>query len=168
MMKLNMNPKFASVNIASKTIYLGEERNENFLQELEQEVIKSPAIAKRLIRDMKKTQVLSLSLITILTPSPAIPPEIVQFLLVAMGIIAALGIAIAIIASMLSGIWKMVCKALGKKNSDDWTLDIYKGLAQVLLSPLVIALIVAIFTILFRNVPAFQPIKPAIEAFFHK
>jgi hypothetical protein len=70
------------------------------------------------------------------------------------------------LAAMLAGIWKMF-PFFGGKQADAWTQDILKGIAIVLASPVIIGIIVLLFSYLFGNFPMFQPVKEAIKIFLH-
>lgn len=162
-MRINLNPKNSTVAISNKTFVVGKkESKENFIQVLESEVRKSPTQARKLLREVSKTRTM---LGSILLLSPAIPPELTSSFLIAIAILAALGVGIAIVSLMLAGLWKM--SGFGKARSDEWTKDIYKGLLQVLTAPIIVALVVAVCVLLFHNLPAFSPISDPIQTFFH-
>ncbi|GAB6989441.1 hypothetical protein [Paenibacillus pini] len=175
-MKVTLTTKDSTVETFNKIIdmnlSLWSNNNSDFFDKLNKEVISHPKQAKRLKKalfSIHTTLLLTLATSTVshanpATPANPVPRELADSLLIVMGVIAALGVATAIITLMISGMWKML---FGKSRSDEWTIQIIKGLAQVVAAPIVVALIVAVFTLLFSNVSAFQPIQNPITTFFH-
>lgn len=165
-MRINLNPKNSTVEISNKSFVIDKGApKKTFLQTLESEVKQSPLRARQLLKELSKTRTM---LGSILLVSPTVmPPELKSSILIAIIILAALGVGIAIISIMLAGLWKMT--GFGKSRADAWTVDILKGFLQVILAAPIVALIVAICILLFHNIPAFSPISDGIDVFLpHK
>lgn len=182
-MILTLTPREATVNINKKTITIGTS-NETFIKTLESEAMKLRNIAQEkphlqtYIKDifkeinqiwMKESKSSHLKhhsfALTSLLATPIIPPELIEIILTIIAVLAAIGVGGAMIGGMLAGIWKM---AFGKQKADEWTTNIIKGLVQVLGTPVIVALIVSIFVLLFSHLPAFKPILEPIGVFFHQ
>lgn len=98
------------------------------------------------------------------------PLELIQLFVGLLVITVIIAIGIALIASVLAGICRMIRKG---KLAHEWTNDIIRGLVQVLLLPLTIFCIILFFHFLFGNMdwyidpvnylPAF---KDALEDLF--
>lgn len=167
-----MRPRNCNVKINSIHEKINVERRvslEPFLQHLESEVRQNPTKAKKLQKLIKSTNMVCAGLLVVgvkpaTTASTQIDPEVISTGLLIMGIVACLAVLAAIIGGMLAGIWKMF---FGGRQADAWTTEILKGFSQVMLAPLVIALIIGIFTLLFGNLPAFAPLKGA-SIWFHR
>lgn len=168
-MKVTLTTKSSAVTISTKTFVL-EQNNRNFLDQLRVEVIQNPKKARKLLKILSTTHTVFASMLiqtdlVRAAPTNLVPPDITNSILIAIAVIAALGVGIAILSLMIAGMWKML---FGKSRADDWTVNILKGLGQLLGAPILVALIVGIFTLLFSKVPAFQPIVSPITTFFHQ
>jgi hypothetical protein len=143
--------------------------NVNFhLQNLVGEVRKNPKKAKKMIVMLSSTQTTFVSWLSLVSPTMAATkdnfteelPSLIFEIVVIVGLI---GLGIAVITLMLSSVWKML---FGKGKSDEWTTEILKGLAQLILSPILVTLIVGLCVFLFGDIPAFYGIKKSITTFW--
>jgi hypothetical protein len=141
------------------------EHPENFIQTIEREVNQNPNQFKRKIEKWKvevlKLQTTCASLL-VLAPQSVIPDEVWKTILTVMIVVFLVGIAIGTICLMLAGIWKTL-----RQDSSAWTRDILKGIGQVVLAPVIVALIVIICAYLFGNLPVYKPFKEAIDVYLH-
>ncbi len=145
-------------------------QQENFLIQLAKEVKTNTRQAKRLRKLIIGTLSVSISLLVLSQPTFASPvdsvdPDLMNTLLTLMVACVGLSMGAAVIALMLAGTWRMF---FGGKQSGEWTINIVKGIAQVLAAPVVVALIAGLFTLLFSGLPAFQPITAPIIAWFQR
>jgi hypothetical protein len=137
---------------------------------LNKEVIANPKQARKLLKMLSVLHtMLLLPLVTsgtaMAAPANPVPQELTDSLMVLVAVIAALGVVTAMITLMTSGIWKMF---FGRNKATEWGTEILKGLSVVLGAPILVALIVGVFTLLFSNVPVFQPLISPITVFFHR
>jgi hypothetical protein len=167
-MLLTMTPRQPTVNIKSVNIDLNEKSD--FFQQLRVEVMQNPKGAKKLIAAISSTSttfcsglIFALTTLKVPATSVTIDPDLRDTILILMGLIACLAVAAALIAWMAAGVWKMY---FGGSSADNWTQNILKGLIQVLSGPIIIGLLLALFTLLFGNLPAFRVIKDAILVWF--
>lgn len=171
-MKVMLIARSPSVNI--KPYLLGERQSisANFIATLESEVKKNPKQAKKFKHLLSATAMMCLSMLmladptmaaTVMNPTPNIDPDLVNTLIILMLSVAGLGVLASVVALMLAGVWKMF---FGGKQSDEWRQNIYRGLAQVLLAPVSVALVVGLAILLFSTIPAFHPLVKPIQAWF--
>lgn len=138
-----------------------------FIQAVVKEVNQQPLIVKkRFIQLMQKTQLLLIPFISttqvhaeerITFPLlekayglDILPDEVVTIiiqLIIGCGI---LGVAFAILCFMIAGGYRMIGQA---DKARMWSVDIIKGLGQILLAPVIILLLVTITSLVFRNIP---------------
>jgi len=169
-----MIPRKSNVKIDTITCFLNknyakESETETFLWQLESEVKANPIKAKKLTKLMSATAtMLTAILFTATAPTVQsgleIDPELKKMFLLAMVVIVLLGIVAAVIAGMIASIWKMF-PFLGGKQAESWNIEIYKGLGQLLATPIIIGGIVILFYVLFNKLPFFNPVKEAINIF---
>lgn len=79
-----------------------------------------------------------------------LPPEITELLIQLIVACGVIGVAFAIICLMIAGGYRMVGQT---DKARLWSVDIIKGLGQVLLAPVIIFLLVTITGLIFKNVP---------------
>lgn len=169
-MIVNCFPKSPSVDtIKSKTFTIDSlgEMKTNFLNKLELEVIQQPRQAKKLKKLLMTTHSMCVSMFLLAQPTFAatteLDPDVQKSILILEITCAILAVALAVVGLMAAGVWKMF---FGGKQADEWTTNIYKGLGQVIIAPIAVALIVGLATLLFSNLPAFQPIGKALSTWF--
>ncbi|GFN32575.1 hypothetical protein PCURB6_28350 [Paenibacillus curdlanolyticus] len=168
-MRVILTAKDSTVSTLNKTLYI-ERLDSDFFNQLNKEVIALPKTARKLLKILTVTNsMLILPLVTsgtaLASPENPVPQELKDSLLIIMSVIATLGVATAIITLMIAGGWKML---FGKNRADQWTTDILRGLTQVIAAPVLVAIVVGVFTLLFSNVPAFQPMINPITIFFRR
>lgn len=169
MITLRLCPRESSIAIKSKSIQVESlgDMNRNFLVQLEGEVKTHPRQAKRFRKLLLTTQATCVSMFLLAQPTFAattdLDPDVAKTLLLLEITCAALGAAAAVIGLMIAGVWKMF---FGGKQADEWTTNIFKGLGQVIIAPIAVALIVGLATLLFGGLPGFQPIKNPLAAWF--
>lgn len=176
MIVLNMNPRNPNVKIDSVTRLINEFTTEEkkikpFLHSLESEVKANPRQAKKLTKLMSTTStMLTAILFTNLAPSNdliEIDPELKQMFILAMVIVVVLAFVAAMIAGMVAGIWKMF-PFFGGDGADRWNQSIIKGFSQVLAAPVIIGIIVILFSLLFSKLPFFNPVEQAVKILLEK
>lgn len=165
-MMVNMVPRAPSINLGIRSINLSKEGTsaENFLMDLEMEVKRNPRKAMKLKSSLIATSMTFGSIFATLNPT-TIDPDIVHTLTLLMLTCAGLGVLAAVVGLMAAGVWKMF---FGGNQADLWRQNIYRGLGQVILAPVSVALIVGLAVLLFSTVPAFKPIIEPITAWFQK
>ena len=72
--------------------------------------------------------------------SAAMPPELMEFMMMALGMTVGVGVILSAILFASAGIMKMMGKKR-RKDAEEWSVDIIKGFTQVLLSTPIIFLI---------------------------
>jgi hypothetical protein len=175
-MKVTLIARSPSVNIDSILLEERQLITVNFLATLESEVRAKPKQAKKFIHLLTTTTMVYVSMLMLAdptmaasamamapTPTPNIDPDLVNTLIILMLSVAGLGVLASVVALMLAGVWKMF---FGGKQSDEWRQNIYRGLGQVLLAPVSVALIVGLAILLFSTIPAFHPLVRPIQAWF--
>lgn len=168
-MKVNLTARDSTVTTSNKTFNVGY-TDKNFFDQLNKEVMAHPKEAKKLKKILFTTHTMLLLIlvknnVALAAPNNPVPQDLTDSLMIVIAVIAAMGVATAIISLMIAGMWKML---FGKAKADEWTVSVLKGLAQVIAAPILVAFIVGLFTLLFSNVAAFQPILSPITTFFHQ
>jgi hypothetical protein len=173
-MIVNLIPRHPSTNINRRSYSIAAQETEiitsNFLQSLDKEVRHNPFQAKKLRKTLTITHTMLVSTLVLAQPTYAaamaptnIDPDIVNTLVLLMLTCAGLGVLAAVVGLMAAGVWKMF---FGGNQADQWRQNIYRGLGQVILAPVTVALIVGLALLLFSHIPAFQPLVKPIQAWF--
>jgi hypothetical protein len=163
----------SSIDIKSRSLEEKENSaNANFLMQLESEVKANPRRAKKLKTLLSATATMCVSMLIVAQPTmaasivpsqPNIDPDLINTLIILMLTCAGLGVLASVVGLMMAGIWRMF---FGGKQADEWRQNIYRGLGQVLLAPVTVALIVGLALLLFSSLPAFRPLVRPIQAWF--
>lgn len=141
-----------------------------FIEEVVKEVSRQPSyIQKRFIKTALKTLLLSLPLLATTkahaqTPvgfpilekssqSSIIPTEISGILMEIIFAAGALSVALAMLCLIVAGVYRMIGQT---EKAQKWSVDIIKGLGQVLLAPIVILVLVTLASLVFKNVPGLE------------
>jgi hypothetical protein len=177
-----MRPRDSTIPINKKVIDLGV--HSNFMRQLEREVMdlqkllkSQPSLKKKLEQKLNVISqtayaggIVSFLLTqqqyvsTLLQPNnQVIPQDLVDFIIQSITIIVVIGIGAAAICLMLASLWKMI----NGKKSDEWIQNVIKGFSGMLAAPLIVALIVMMFVLLFSHFPLFSPVLKGIDVFFH-
>jgi hypothetical protein len=138
-----------------------------FLQTLAKEVKSQPLVVrKKFIKLLQRTQLLIAPLL--IAPKAhaeeninfpllekaygldILPDEIVTILIQLIIGCGILGVAFAILCLMIAGGYRMIGQS---DKAQMWSVDIIKGLGQVLLAPVIILLLVTVTALVFRNIP---------------
>ncbi|OPH61742.1 hypothetical protein BC351_00430 [Paenibacillus ferrarius] len=173
-MKTMLIARSPSVDIKPLELRPREYVKINFLAILESEVKSNPKQAKKFKNLLSTTSMVCLSMLMLADPTmaetmaptptpPNIDPDLVNTLIILMLSVAGLGVLASVVALMLAGVWKMF---FGGSSADQWRQNIYRGLAQVLLAPVSVALVVGLAMLLFSTIPAFHPLVKPIQAWF--
>ena len=99
-------------------------------------------------RSMAATVQQSSSTQTVLPNSMGIPPELAQFLNTGLVMMVAIAVALCIGMLISAGVLRALRK---RKEASEWTVDIIKGLTQVILAAPLVFLIYLVATILFNG-----------------
>lgn len=83
------------------------------------------------------------------TSGIGMPPELLELMLTILVIIVGAAIILSIIFLVLAGTMRFIPKR--KKEASEWTVDIVKGLVQVLMAPAIVFLIYYLASKLFAN-----------------
>lgn len=172
MMTLNFVPRDTNVNLGVVTEHLTVDKRNTvkltpFHLPSESEVKRNPKKATKLVKLMSSTGSMFAALFLTTAPVTSgeiLDPQLKSTILMVMAVVVTLSIAAAIIAAMLAGGWKMF---FGGNQADAWSLNILKGFSQVLLAPVIIGIIVLLFSLLFGNLPFFEPVNEAVKAWLH-
>ena len=129
-----------------------------FLQNIEKEVINLPKTKqKKLKKTLFAAYQTCLSLILFVKPAAAtshtldtklIPTDLLDTILQLEILAVVLGVALANITFVGAGIYRILRK---EKISREWSVDIIKGLVQILIAPVFITTIIYIISLLFGN-----------------
>ncbi|TVY09947.1 hypothetical protein FPZ49_11285 [Paenibacillus cremeus] len=158
--------------ISSKSFVVGENavtsETENFFEALKEEVMQNPKQAKSLLKNLCTTGTTLASMLmqtnlAMAAPTSPVPTDITDGLKATIITIIVIGVGLSIILLSLSSILKM---SPIKNKADEWSVNILKGLAQLLMAPIIVGLIVGLYFLLFGNVAIFQPIEDPIRVFF--
>lgn len=164
-----MSPSIATITKKSVFVESVKETKLNFLVTLDKEVKQFPKRGRKLRRLLITTHSMCVSMFlaqpAFAATSPELDPDVQQTILILEITCAILAASAAIIGLMAAGVWKMY---FGGKQADEWTTNIYKGLGQVIVAPIGVALIVGMAVLLFSGIPAFQPIGEALNTWFSK
>lgn len=79
-----------------------------------------------------------------------LPDEVVTILIQMITACGIIGVAFAIICLMIAGGYRMIGQT---DKARLWSVDIIKGLGQILLAPVIILLLVTITGFMFKNIP---------------
>lgn len=173
-MILTLIARQPSIDISNRSFQLSEHSEDptNFLVHLKKEVKQYPKQAKKLKHLLSTTAAMCVSMLVLVHPTMAatlsptvqtIDPDLINTLMILMLSCAGLGVLAAVVGLMMAGVWKMF---YGGSQADQWRQNIYRGLGQVLLAPVAVALIVGLALLLFSTLPAFQPLIKPIQAWF--
>lgn len=145
-----------------------EEMYQPFMQAMIKEVSNQPYIVqKKLVRLLQKTQLLLAPFLVapkahaeggdiqfpILEKAyglDILPDEVVNILIQLIVGCGILGVAFAILCLMIAGGYRMIGQT---DKARLWSVDIIKGLGQILLAPVIILLLVTVTALIFRNIP---------------
>lgn len=142
----------------------------DFIEEVAKEVrSQSPYMQNRFFKTVQRTLLLSLPLLIstkahaqmpvgfpILeksSQSNIIPSEIEEILMQLILAAGGLAVALAMLCLIVAGVYRMLGQT---QKAQKWSVDIIKGLGQVLLAPIVILILVSLASLVFKNVPGLE------------
>lgn len=137
-----------------KLNYKFKEESPHFLEQITVEEVKSLSRRdkKRLLKVYKTTFLTCVSLLVLTTPTFAategvsVPKDLMDTVITIQLIAVLIGVGLAKIFLIMAGITRMLRK---EKISKEWTVDIIKGLAQVLTAPVIVMLLTFVVNLLF-------------------
>ncbi len=171
-MRVMLIARSPSVEIEPLELRPRESISINFIATLESEVKANPKQARKFKHLLSVTSMMCVSMLmladptmaaTTMSPTPNIDPDLVNTLMILMLSVAGLGVLASVVALMMAGVWKMF---FGGNQANQWRQEIYRGLGQVLIAPVSVALIVGLAVLLFSTIPAFHPLVKPITTWF--